>query len=126
MVSSLKAEVQGILETEGLMRFEICIVEALSNLTIHADTRDRTAPIEIGLNIEQTAVVVDIFDPVGTKPFDLKDHAVALSEIELTAENGRGLGLILECADNVTYGPTNDRNRLSLRFVRRQSQDPTA
>jgi len=117
MVLLLKAAVKDALEPEALLRFEICVTEALSNLTIHADSRDRDAPIDIGLTTSPTAVAVDIFDPVGTKPFDLKEHAVSLSDVELTAENGRGLGLILECADSVTYGPANDRNRLSLKFV---------
>lgn len=118
MVLRLKAAVEGSLELQALMRFEICVTEALSNLTIHADTRDRNAPIHIGLTIDPETVAVDIFDPVGSQPFDLKKHAVTLDEVELTAESGRGLGLILECADSVTYGPEKDRNRLSLNFLR--------
>ncbi len=121
MVLRLKADVEGALEPETLLRFEICVNEALSNLTIHADTRDRNAPIDITLTKKLDTIVVDIFDPVGTKPFDLKDHAVALSNVELTAENGRGLGLILECADQVTYGATGDRNRLALTFCKREN-----
>lgn len=121
MVLRLKAEVGGALEVEAPMRFEICVTEALSNLTLHANSRDRNAPIDIALSVEGSAVVVEIFDPVGAKPFDLKDHAVALSNVEVTAENGRGLGLILECADGVTYGPSEGRNRLALSFRRRKT-----
>jgi serine/threonine-protein kinase RsbW len=126
MVLHLKAEVDGYFEPEALMRFEICVTEALSNLTIHADTRDRSAPVDIRLTIDPSAVAVDIFDPVGTKPFDLKEHAVALSDVETTAESGRGLGLILECADSVTYGPSNDRNRLSLNFLNTKTRGQDA
>lgn len=120
MVLRLKDEVDGPLELLALMRFEICLTEALSNLTIHADTRDRKAPIDIALTIKTDAVQVEVFDPVGSKPFDLKDHAVSLSDVELTAESGRGLGLILECADSVAYGKENDRNRLSLNFYTKE------
>jgi serine/threonine-protein kinase RsbW len=121
MVLRLKAEAEGSLELEALVRFEICMTEALSNLTMHADTRDRTTPIDIALAKSGASVGVEIFDPVGTKPFDLKDHAVALSDVELTAESGRGLGLILECADSVTYGPSHGRNRLALTFQKRET-----
>lgn len=118
MVLRLKAEVESYLEFQSLIRFEICVTEALSNLTIHADMRDRNTPIDIGLTIVPDTVALDVFDPVGSQPFDLKEHAVTLDEVELTAESGRGLGLILECADSVTYGPVKDRNRLSLNFHR--------
>ena len=46
-----------------------------------------------------------------------------LAEVEVTAESGRGLGLILECADRVTYGPSPQRNRLQLDFYNRSNHD---
>lgn len=126
MVLRLRGEVEDVLFDEALIRFEICITEALSNLAIHAETRHRDVPIEIALTKNGGPVQLDIFDPVGAKPFDPKDHAVDLSDVSLTAENGRGLGLILECADGVSYQPSGDRNKLVLTFQERKLDDPSS
>lgn len=123
MVLCLKAELGDALEFDAMMRLEICVTEALSNLAIHADTRKRDAPVVIKMSIEETSVAIEIFDPVGTMPFDPQLHAIPLEDVEPTAESGRGLGLILECADSVTYGSFQNRNRLSLFFENRTSAE---
>ena len=119
MVLALKGHLQDKVADEILMRFDICMSEALANLVLHAETEQKSAPIDLTLDLTENTVTIDIFDPEGTKAFDLRTQARALSDVDIMAENGRGLGLILECADGVEYGPVQDRRRLSLKFQAR-------
>ncbi len=117
-VLALTSEVEGSLTGEAKFRFEITVSEALTNLVIHAETEDPV--IEIRLTVGPKRVDVEIFDPSGADPFDIKANAQDLSQVELLAEGGRGLGLIVECADEVAYGQHADRYRLSLTFIARE------
>ncbi|UWR22009.1 ATP-binding protein [Sulfitobacter sp. S190] len=116
VVLSMKASVQGALGASSLVKFEISLSEALTNLVKHARTSDRSAPIDIELDETDTSVRVEMFDPVGAQPFDLRDHARPLASVDPLAESGRGLGLFLQCSDDVDYGPKADRMCLSLSF----------
>lgn len=116
VVLSMKDRVNGVLGPASLFRFEISLSEALANLVKHASTSDQSAPINVVLCETATAVRVDIFDPVGARAFDLRDHAQPLTSVDPLAESGRGLGLILQCSDHVTYGLKADRMCLSLSF----------
>lgn len=117
MVLTLKSHVDGALSGEALFRFDICLSEALANLVLHAETTDKSAPITVKIRHEADRLNASIFDPVGAEAFDIRDKARALDDVDALAESGRGLGLILECADEVNYGPTPDGNRLKLTFV---------
>lgn len=119
MVCMLKSAIDNVLSDESLFRFELSVSEALTNLVIHAMTEDKNGDIEILISARAGEVQIEIFDPEGADPFDIKTHAKDLSQIELTAENGRGLGIIMECSDDVSYGPIHKRNRLSLKFSHR-------
>ena len=118
-VLTLKGQLEGILSDEALCRFDICLSETLANLVLHAKTAIKKAQIELTLDIGERVVVAEIFDPEGAQAFDIRNGARDLSEVDVMAEGGRGLGLILECADSVDYGLVRDRNRLSLTFVER-------
>lgn len=119
MVLTLKGQLEGILSDEALCRFEICLSETLANLVLHAKTAINEAQIELTLVIGKEVITAEIFDPEGAQAFDIRDSARDLSEVDAMAESGRGLGLILECADSVDYGLVRDRNRLSLTFLER-------
>jgi serine/threonine-protein kinase RsbW len=119
MVLTLKGLLEGVLSQEALCRFDICLSETLANLVLHAKTKIKEAQIEISLTIGEHGVKADIFDPEGAQAFDIRDFACDLSEVDVLAERGRGLGLIMECADAVDYGMFRDRNRLSLSFIER-------
>ena len=118
MVMSLKSVVKGILDSATAFRFEICLAEALTNSVKHSETYDKEMPIEVTLTETASALVVDVFDPVGARFFDICDHAKDLDSVDLMAESGRGLGLIVQCADAVTYGALEGRNRLALDFLK--------
>lgn len=116
MVLVLKEYATDHVASEVLMRLDVCLSEALANLTLHAKSPQQDAQIDINLSFEDAALTADIYDPKGAAPFDLRDHARALDDVDAMAESGRGLGLILACADRVDYGPDEDRMRLSLTF----------
>lgn len=116
LVMSLKAEVGAILGSAVLIRFEICVAEALTNIVKHAKPVMTHAVIEVALSETADAILVEIFDPLGATPFDLRDLAPDLDAVDLLAESGRGLGLIMQCADAVDYHRSEDRNCLKLEF----------
>ncbi len=119
MVLTLKGQLEGILSDDALCRFDICLSETLANLVLHAKTNIKEAQIELTLVIGENVVAAEIFDPEGAQAFDIRDSARDLSQVDAMAESGRGLGLILECADSIEYGLVSDRNRLFLTFVER-------
>lgn len=116
MVLSLKTTLEEALDGVAAFRFEVCASEALTNLVKHSNAPNKDEPIQIELAKSESGVSLVIFDPVGADPFDLRDHARDLNDVDPMAEGGRGLGLIIQCADAVTYGEQNGRTRLVLTF----------
>ena len=116
MVLSLKDVAGTFLDHSAMFRFEICVSEALTNIVKHAAATDKNEAILIQLEKAQTALNVAIFDPLGAAPFDLRDHAPSLDDVDPFAESGRGIGLIQQCADRVNYGTEDGRTRLTLTF----------
>ncbi|WP_299417836.1 ATP-binding protein [uncultured Sulfitobacter sp.] len=115
MVAALRSQVVPIVSDGTRFRFELCVIEALTNLVIHpAETSGPV--IEIRMDLNDGYVKIEIFDPKGAPPFDPCRAAKSLSEIDGMLEGGRGIGLIMECSDTAQYGPSGDRNRLKLEF----------
>lgn len=119
LVMSLKTAVEGALGHEALARFEICTTEVLSNIVKHACADDKGTPITVTLAEGPSALLVEVFDPVGAACFDPRDHMQDPKNRDPLAESGRGIGLILQCADGVTYGPSKGRKRIALQFSKR-------
>jgi serine/threonine-protein kinase RsbW len=119
MVLALKKQIGSALPDEAMCRFDICLSETLQNLVLYAETDQKEDPIDLALGISEGRVVAEIFDPRGAAKFDLRQLAPDLSEIDAMAEHGRGLALIMECADAIDYGLMSERNRLSLTFLAR-------
>ncbi len=117
LVTSLKDVVCVALGPEVTFRFEICVSEALTNIVKHAKPKVTEGRIDITVTEFDRTVMIEIFEPVGTDAFDPRDHAADLDTIDPLAEEGRGLGLIMQCADVVDYGLSGDRNRLALQFA---------
>lgn len=118
MVQRLSDHVDDVLPQTTLFRFSICVSESLTNLVLHARNCAPDARVDIVVDITDPDVAVEIFDPDGADAFDLRDYARDLADVDELAEGGRGLGLIVECADSVSYGPVETRNRLKLTFNR--------
>ncbi|SFR38754.1 serine/threonine-protein kinase RsbW [Yoonia tamlensis] len=118
MVVSLKTAVEGVLDDATMFKFEICASEALSNIVKHAASADKSDPILVQLSETKSSLNIAIFDPAGATPFDLRDHARDLDTVDPLAESGRGMGLIMQCADAVTYGSQDGRIGLILTFTK--------
>lgn len=116
MVLTLRSEVEELLLDDTRFRFEICITEVLANLVTHVKKKVSDSPIEIKMNLRPSHVSIEIFDPIGVEPFDPCSNGKSLSEVDAMAEGGRGIGLIMECADEVKYGQSGARNSLCLEF----------
>lgn len=112
----LEVAVAECVNAEVAFRFAVCVSEALTNLVKHAQPSNPDATICVYLMVSEDTVVIEIFDPDGVAPFDLRDHAKDLDEVEALAESGRGLGLIIACADAVDYGMVDAGMRLRLSF----------
>lgn len=121
MVVSLRAHVESELAQDALTRFEICASEALTNLAKHGGCPG--AEVIIHVTTTAARVRLEIADPKGAEPFDLKQHARDLTQVDLMAESGRGLGLVLHCADAVDYSPTDTGYRLALDFRKPAQND---
>jgi len=118
MVVALKTAVDGTLDSAAMFKFEICTSEALTNIVKHAAPIAKNASILVQLSEAESTLDVMIFDPAGAAPFDLRDHARDLDTVDPLAESGRGLGLIMQCADAVDYGSHDGRTRLILTFMK--------
>ncbi|MDA9207301.1 ATP-binding protein [Octadecabacter sp.] len=116
MVVSLKTAVEGQLDSASALKFEICASEALTNLVKHSEADEKNDPILVQLRASKACLEFMLFDPIGATPFDLREHAIDLEDVPTDAESGRGLGLIMQCADAVTYGSHDGRTRLTLTF----------
>ncbi len=117
MVLTMKDQLRVVLSNETLLRFDICLSETLANLVLHAKAATPGSQVDVTLDIAKGRVTAQIFDPEGAAVFDIRDAARDLDAVDVMAECGRGVGLILQCADVVDYGPVNNRYRLSLTFV---------
>ncbi|RBW42684.1 ATP-binding protein [Loktanella sp. D2R18] len=116
MVQLLVRTAENSLRQDVLGRFGICTSEALTNLVLHAKNCAPDAEMQIKLSETEIAVFLEVYDPEGADPFDLRKYATDLSEIDVMAEGGRGLGLIMACADHVAYGRVDNKYRLGLTF----------
>jgi serine/threonine-protein kinase RsbW len=116
MVQRLSAAVEPTLSGATRFKFELCISEALNNLVTHARPKVSAADINIDLTVQPEAVLIEIFDPAGAEPFYLREMATDLSRVDEMSEGGRGLGLIMEFANEVEYGPSGNGYSLSLKF----------
>lgn len=113
----LKAAAAPMLSEDRLIAFEIAVIEALTNVVLHALRGVPDATIDIDVSGENGKVQVEIRDHGRPAPPDLFDSVGALDEVDAMAESGRGVALILTCADEVNYQSKDGLNRLSLCFV---------
>lgn len=117
-VLALKAQVEKSLSPSAQFKLEVSVSEALSNVVKHAINSNLSQSIALNLSETATSIRVEIYDPIGAKTFDLRDHAQPLNAVDPLAKNGRGLGLIILCSDHVDYGAKDGRMCLSLSFLK--------
>lgn len=94
----------------------IAMVEAFTNAVRHAH-RDQPleTPISLEASLDDHVLVIQVCDR--GDPFDLEDYLQHLPPNSLDAEGGRGLRLIRDIADQLSYRRNGDRGNC-LRIVK--------
>lgn len=106
----LTAAAAPVLTADRLFALELAVVEALTNIIRHG----APGSIDLVMRHGPDGVEVVLSDDGPAPPADL--FTAARAPQDPLAESGRGLGLILACADGVTLTRDGARNVLSLRF----------
>jgi anti-sigma regulatory factor (Ser/Thr protein kinase) len=119
MVEKLRLAAGPLLSAEALFGFEVAVSEALTNCVKHAFDgvkQSSAATIEVTLSSDDSFATVEIFDQGRPGPADLLANVPRLEDIDIFAEHGRGLALILHYSDQASFTADRQGNHLRLRF----------
>lgn len=96
------------------LQSEIALVEIFTNAVRHAHRNyPEETPIEIVLELQSDRLEIKIWDR--GQPFDLMNCIESLPDrIDPNREGGRGLKIIKEVADQLSYTRQQDRNCLTM------------
>lgn len=111
--SRLRDAAAPFLAEDRLFAFEIALVEALTNIIRHGGLSAEDA-VEVRLSETAGVVELEIRDTGPAPPADL--FTAPRPDSDPMAESGRGIALILSCADAVRLSRDGKVNRLVLRF----------
>lgn len=90
---------------------DVCLTEAVTNAIQHAHRSDATRPIRLNIETAGGELTIRIYD---TGPgFDMKH--VPDPDFEALREHGRGLFIIRNSMDHVSYTPAPGGNVLVMR-----------
>jgi serine/threonine-protein kinase RsbW len=100
-------------------QIELCVVEAVTNSIKHAYRLEAGHQVEITLSIVSDKFIFDICDTgisMDSKLLEEKDPSLSFDadNLESVSEKGRGLVIIKEIMDNVTYTSKQGKNCLSM------------
>ena len=101
-------------------QIELCVVEAINNSIIHAYNGLSIYEVEVILSINMDHLMIEVCDT--GKPMDdevlldanFKPFDDGIDNLDKISESGRGLGLIKELMDKVSYRSDDAGNRLTL------------
>ena len=99
---------------------ELCVVEAVNNCIEHAYEKKKGHEIEVLFTLHQDRLVIVICDTGKTMEIDrlaqsdLSTLETDNVQLDTLAEHGRGLAIIKEIMDVVTYETKKGKNCLSL------------
>jgi serine/threonine-protein kinase RsbW len=101
-------------------QIELCAVEAINNSIIHSYNGVLIDEVEVILSINKDYMLLEVNDR--GKPLDNEvlekggfDHSDEnIEKPETISESGRGLAVIKEFMDNVSYRSDDERNRLIM------------
>jgi len=100
---------------------ELCVVEAITNSIKHACCGESGHEITVVFTLTQEDVTFDICDtgacsmnPEVLDKAVIEPPGINISDIEGIAEGGRGLGIMKEIMDSVTYRSEAGENCLTL------------
>ena len=110
----LEVDIRGSCSDELTYRATLCLSEALSNLIKYCN---QSGDITVSLEIGEKEVLLEVFDPPGSKKFDPFMEWAELGSIAPEAECGRGVALIKYLANEAQYFPGKSSSRMKLKFV---------
>lgn len=100
------------LDEKTLYEIELCLVEAVANIIIHAYRQELGHPIEISISLDHNHLIIEIQDE-GLKAPHLasKDNQISDSQdIQQLSESGRGLLLMQSFMDKIDFEEKNGKN----------------
>ena len=118
-VVKLRDAVEPFLDAESLLGFETAASEALTNVVRHAFdslTPPSEAKVEVTVYSDQTTVSLELLDQGKPGPADMFATAPQLEDVDVLAEHGRGLSLIMHYTQSAEYTSGQHGNRLRLGF----------
>lgn len=101
-------------------QIELCVVEAVNNCIIHAYNGALIHEVEVILSINKEYLLLEVNDkgkPMNSDTLEKANISNFDKDIELPetiSESGRGLAVIKECMDKVSYKSDNGKNRLIM------------
>jgi serine/threonine-protein kinase RsbW len=96
---------------------EICVAEAVNNVIEHGYRGDPNQTVEVVASVEPRRVVLEVrdhgpvFDPTSRRLSSLEPD---LTDINALPERGRGLAIIREVMNEVSYLRRDDMNTLRM------------
>lgn len=108
------------LPEDGAFWIKLCTVEAVNNAIIHAYRKSPDHEVEVAFTLEDGRLRVDVQDTGHPMPPDmlagenLEDMTGDPDDPSSVATRGRGLAIIRQMMDSVTYHQEGSRNRLSM------------
>jgi len=99
---------------------ELCVVEAVTNCIRHSYGEKAGSEVKVVFAVTQEDIVLDICDTGPPMHPDILNKAVIKcpeggdDDIESIAEGGRGLGIMKEIMDSVTYRSEKGENCLTM------------
>jgi len=105
---------EGLSPRQARFHLRVALCEALANAIIYGNGEDPAKAVEVHVLVTDAAFQVEVVDEGGG--FDPADLAVPLLPDDLEAVGGRGLFLIRQLVDDVTF---NDRGNAICMVLRR-------
>ncbi|MBU0960441.1 MAG: ATP-binding protein [Proteobacteria bacterium] len=96
-------------------QLELAVVEAANNIVLHAYQQEKNTALDMEFSVTEDRVTCTFVDQ--GKPADfLREHQpiCRCNDLQLLAENKRGIALIYEIMDEVSYTRKEEDNVLTL------------
>lgn len=101
-------------------QIELCVVEAVNNSIEHAYRNEKGHEVEVVFTLYPDRLIVDVCDtgkPMDQECMEQKDPSpleIDPNDLDNIAEQGRGLPIIKEIMDSMTYKTESGKNYLTL------------
>ncbi|MFC0199413.1 ATP-binding protein [Paracoccus rhizosphaerae] len=104
------------LPIEGMIRLEIAVTEAMTNIVLHGDLPAEST-IDLLVRKAPEQVDVEIRDPGPPIPPNLLQSSPDIADVDPLEESGRGIPLIKALSDALDYRSAGRSNCMTLRFT---------